>query len=340
MHNDTIRATIFICALFALFGCTASPVTFPLVDGDKVWPAPPADARIRFVTAFSRPEDLGIKESAWDRFVKFSVGSEDKSMVRPMAVAATPDGQVIYVADPDRRCIHRFDLTRRRYDCLGDSLISPVGLAMSAEGQLYVADSALDTVFVLEPSSDVLQALRLSPAPVQPTGLAAGPTGDLFVTCTGDHVIRRYDRTGEMVATYGGRGDSLGSLNYPTYLWLNHPRELLVTDTMNFRIQRFDIDDAVMGAFGEAGDGTGSLARPKGVAMDSHGHVYVIDGQHNALQIFDRDGQLLLALGERGIEAGQFWLPSGIFVTSENLILVADSYNRRVQIFRYIGDQP
>ena len=340
MRNDATRATTFVCTLFVLFGCVVAPGSIPVVDSDKVWPPPPAEARIRFVAAFSSAEDLGIKESAWDRFIKFSAGSEDRSLARPMAVAATPDGQVIYVADPDRRCVHRFDLNRRRYDCLGGALVSPVGLALSAEGQLYVADSALDTVFVLEPSSDVFQALRLTPAPIQPTGLAAGSTGDIFVTCTGEHMIRRYDRTGAMVAAYGGRGDILGSLNYPTYLWLHHSRELLVTDTMNFRIQRFDVDDRVIGAFGEAGDGTGSLARPKGVAMDRYGHIYVIDGQHNALQIFDRDGQLLLALGGRGIEPGEFWLPNGIFVTAENLIFIADSYNHRVQIFRYVGDHP
>ena len=39
-------------------------------------------------------------------------------MIRPMAVAATGDNDMVYVADPDAQCVHRYDLARARYECL------------------------------------------------------------------------------------------------------------------------------------------------------------------------------------------------------------------------------
>ena len=52
--------------------------------------------------------------------------------------AASGDGRVIFVADPDTHCVHRYDLDKGRYHCLminrGQMLLSPIGLAASVRG--------------------------------------------------------------------------------------------------------------------------------------------------------------------------------------------------------------
>ncbi len=324
------------------YSCTTPPTEKPLTGTAPAWPPPPDAARIQFVREFSGPADLGIRPSLWNRIKAIATGQDQHDMERPMAVAATDDGQLIYVADPGAQCIHRFDLQRGRYRCLiteqGDVLLSPVGVAISTEGKLYVTDSGLNMVFTATPDDNALQPLTLTPPPDQPTGLAVGPTGDLFVTSTGSHSVRHYSADGRLIQEFGGRGSALGQMNYPTYLWLSSATELLVTDTMNFRIQRIDPNGGVLSVFGTAGDGTGSFARPKGVSMDQAGNIYIVDGMHHAIQIFNRAGRLLLAIGSQGSAPGEFWLPSGIFVTQDNLIFVADAYNSRVQVFRYTGE--
>jgi len=324
--------------------CATTPTGEPFSGEGKAWPAPPEPARIRFVAEFTVPSDLGIRPSLWSRLKTLVTGPSTQRLVRPMAVVATADGKVIYVADPGARCVHRFDLQRDRYRCLitehGDELASPVGLAISENGDLYASDSGLNAVFTAGPDDDALRPLVLTPPPDQPTGLAVGPSGDLFAASTASHSVRHYAPDGSLAREYGGRGSQPGQMNYPTYLWLASASELLVTDTMNFRIQRIDPNDDVLGVFGKAGDGTGSFARPKGVAMDRFGHIYIVDSMHHAVQIFDRNGLLLLDVGKQGSGPGEFWLPSGIFVTHENLIFVADAYNSRVQVFRYIGEEP
>ena len=336
------RHGLALAVAVLLAACANTPPADPFAAAGRAWPEPPAAARIGFVTGFHAPADLGIRPTFWRRAAALATGARDDGMILPMAVAATADGQVVYVADPGAHGLHRYDLRRGRYNCLqpesGAGLVAPVALAMDAAGRVYLSDSAAGVVYVAAPGATALSALDLAPPPVQPTGLAALPDGGLAVVDTHEHHIRQYDADGRLLRDVGARGAAPGRLNYPTGLWLDPPADLLVADTLNFRIQRLGPDGHVRELFGRPGDGSGGFGRPKGVAADRAGHVWVTDGMHNAVHLFDRSGRLLLALGEVGTGPGQFWLPNGIFVTPAGLVFVADTYNRRVQVFRLLGE--
>jgi DNA-binding beta-propeller fold protein YncE len=304
-----------------------------------VWPAAPAEPRIRYVRSFSRPEDLGIRKSMLQRLTEFVFGESDPRMVRPTAVVAN-DG-VLYVADAGALGVHRFDTRDGGYLLLraeGDkALPSPVGLAIGPGGEVYVTDSALARVYVIRPGAD--QATPLAVAGLrQPTGIAYDRTqGRLYVTDTAAHAIVAFDAKGNEVSRIGTRGAGQGQFNYPTLIWCDAAGRLFVTDSLNFRVQVFDGNGRFLTAWGRHGDGTGDAARQKGVATDRHGHVYVVDALFHAFQIFDDHGAFLLSVGGMGQDRGEFWLPMGIFVGDDDVIYVADAYNRRVQMFRYLG---
>lgn len=330
--------------LLLVAACAAGPVMDPFTAEGRVWPDPPETRRIAFVGEFSSASDLGIRESAWNRFISFTAGARSDAMVRPMAVATTADGKVIFVADPDARCVHRYDLHRGRYSCLvisrKEALISPVGLAVTDDGHLFVSDSRLGRLYRASIEGRWLEHFDVSPALKQPTGITWDSSSKLlFVTDTGAQSIKAYDTNGVLVREFGGRGDQPGQVNFPTYLWFDPQRELLVTDSLNFRVQRFDGNGEFRNVFGQHGDLAGNLARPKGVATDRFGHIYVVDALFHSLQVFSRQGDFLLSIGERGQEPGQFWLPNGVFISTDDTIYVADSYNKRVQVFRYVGPE-
>ncbi len=343
---DRRRAT-FLCMIVLLgtmYACASGPDVVPFASEGRIWPEPPDPPRIAFVQAIARPDDLGIRPGFWGRLVSVVAGAPKNAMVRPMDVVATTGGDMIYVADPDARCVHRFDLERSRYDCLrvsrDESLGSPIGLAITPAGRVYVADSLLRGIFTIGAGDKYLQRLDTGEALQQPTGVAWDEdAGVLFVTDTGAQSIKAFTPEGEQVLGFGERGTEPGQFNFPTYLWLPGDGELIVTDSLNFRIQQFATDGEFLHAFGKNGDQVGDFARPKGVAVDALGHIYVVDALFNGVQIFDRQGMLLLAFGEQGQGPGEFWLPNGIHVTRDNMIFVADSYNRRIQVLRYIGTE-
>ena len=309
-----------------------------------VWPEPPEKPRVQFVRSVGKPEDLGFSKNIFTRVFEAIFGGPQEQLVRPMAVVDT--GDVLFVADPGVRGVHRFDrkagdytLLRQRDD---QALLSPVGMALGEGGAVYVTDSALKVVFVIKPGAEFAEPLALTEPLKQPTGIAYdAATKRLFVTDTGAHTIVVLDQSGKQLAKIGERGEQPGQFNYPTYTWLDTKGRLFVTDSLNFRTQiidtRPDTLGKVLGAFGTMGDNRGEAPRQKGIALDSFGHVYVTDSLLSAIQIFSDSGQFLLPIGGLGQGIGEFWLPAGIFIGKDDTIYVADAYNQRIQVFRYIG---
>ena len=334
-----IRASAAFFLALALSACAPPAQTV----GDKtplVWPAAPDAPRITFVKAFSRPDDLGISRGMFQRLADALFGHDESRMVRPMAVVAA--GDIIYVADPGAKGVHRFDQKNGRYDLIhatgGTALVSPVGLALGDAGEVYVSDSALAQVFVIRSSAKEATPLSLGSPLVQPTGIAFDAAkGRLFVVDTGAHRVNVFSRDGSLESSFGQRGTAEGEFNYPTLIWRTPQGRLYVTDSLNFRIQSFDASGRFMAKFGGLGDVTGDLPRQKGVATDGYGHIYVVDSLFHAIQIFDDTGRFLLSVGGLGQERGEFRLPTGLFIGPDDKIYVADSFNGRVQVLRYIG---
>jgi DNA-binding beta-propeller fold protein YncE len=327
-------------AILLVLGACAAPAPRLKDQAPLTWPEEvEVPARIAFVDAFSRPEDLGIEKGFFQRVGEFLFGASDARLVRPMAVVAVKG--VIYVADPGAKGVHRFDPAAGRYDLIGAGddapLPSPVGLAAGSDGEVYVADSVLASVLVIHPGATAAVPVPL-PKLGQPTGMAFDrDTHRLYVVDTTAHRVNVFNRDGSLELSFGQRGADDGEFNYPTQIWRDAQGRFFVTDSLNFRVQVVDGAGRYLKQFGQAGDGAGDFMRQKGVATDSYGHIYIVDALQGALQIFDEAGHLLLVLGNLGQDRGQFWLPAGIFIDENDFIYVADSYNRRVQIFRYIG---
>jgi DNA-binding beta-propeller fold protein YncE len=283
---------------------------------------------------FGGPEDLGIRPSAFRRLMDAVAGAKATGMIRPYAVSVHE--QRILVADPGMHAIHLFDRARRSYRLISmagdESLSSPVGVALG-RNQLFVADSALGKVFILDDKGDLLATIS---SLQRPTGLAfdAG-TGRLYAADTLAHRIVVFDHEGQQLFEFGKRGIANGEFNFPSHIFLSGS-SLLINDNMNFRIQTFTLDGRFLSVFGDHGDSSGQFSQPKGVAADTQGNVYVAGATIDRVQIFSRQGDFLLAFGGEGKGPGEFLMPAGLTIVDDK-IYVADSYNRRIQIFQFMG---
>lgn len=338
-----LTTLIAICLLSLAAGC-ATAVLSPnnlVTSTELVWPAPPAEPQLAYVMAFSRAEELGIRKGFLQQLRELVSGPRQERMVRPMSVVESP-GNRIFVADPGVRGVHLFDLDRGSYRLIqrsnGAGLPSPVGLAAGLGGEIYVSDSRLASLFVIEPGGSTAIRVPLEALLSQPTGVALDPTsGRIYLVDTGSHEVKIFARDGALLRRIGGRGTGPGQFNYPTMIWMNTTGELVVSDSLNFRTQFFDVEGNYLRQFGVPGNRPGYQAQSKGVATDTQDNVYIVDSALHAVQIFDRFGRFLYRLGLRGDGVGEFWLPSGIFIGARDTIYVADAYNGRVQVFRYTG---
>ncbi len=335
------RFLLLTLTMVPLSSCTA-PVHEKAELPALVWPASPEPPRIVYVRSFSKPDDLGISKTFFQRLRDLVFGAEESHMVRPIAV--TESGGALYVADPGARGVHRFDKVKGDYDLIQGlketPLPSPVGLARGADGEIYLTDSKLAQVLVIRRGEKVATPLELEGELLQPTGLAFDTSSkQLYVVDTKANRIQVYNAQGGLVRSIGKRGTGPGEFNYPTLLWLTPQGRLYITDSLNFRVQILDREGRFVATFGHVGDGTGDAARQKGVATDHHGHVYVVDSLFHAVQVFDENGRYLLTVGAQGQGRGEFWLPVGISIDDYDNIYIADTYNQRVQVLRYLGDE-
>lgn len=175
---------------------------------------------------------------------------------------------------------------------------NPRGLALAADGSLYVADSDNHRIQHLSPTGEVLRTwgsfadATAGEAPGgtfnQPWGVAVGPDGAVFVADTWNHRIQKFTPAGEYLTSWGYFGQA-------------------------------EVPEAFYG--------------PRDVAVDSQGRVYVTDTGNKRVVVFDEDGNYLTEFGGPGLEPGQFDEPVGIDVDENGRIYVADTWNQRIQVF-------
>lgn len=347
-------AVVMAIAALGLGGCaTSTPARLHLGLSDApegariMWPPEPDEPRYQFAGQLVGEENFVRDDSAARGvrgFLAWVVGlfDEDRPNVlqRPQAVVGDEKGR-IYVTDVSRGAVFVFDevdgeLKIWEYANGLRPFVAPVGIALAADGGIWVADAELGIVARLDHDGNsrppigggVLQ---------RPTGLARDPaSGELYVADTYAHDIKVFSPDGQLQRTIGQRGEAPGEFNFPTHLAIV-AEHLYVTDTLNNRIQIFPLAGGEPRVLGERGLYYGNLVRPKGVAVDSENNIYIVESYYDNLLIFNEAGEFLMPIGGVGHGTGRFYLPSGVWVDSYDRVFVADTFNGRVTLFQFLG---
>jgi len=349
MNAKRRMAQVSVTALVASLGAACQqplkPVFTPLPT-PLTWPAPPNEARVRYVGALTSSADLKPPPKAFQGLTDFLIGKKaPQELFGPRAVTVSRNGRFVWIADPGGRCVHGFDIVGRGYTKIteagGTPLLSPVGLCLEGDRSLLVCDSEGVAIHRLDVATGAFVATLELPEDIQrPVALYHDEgRGELFVVDVLDHNIKVLNHEARLLRTLGTRGNAPGTFNFPSDI-TSDGSTLWIADTGNHRVQGIGFDGRPVLSFGQVGDAPGDLAMPKGVALDRDGHLYVVDARFENVQIFSPQGELLLYFGEEGTRPGAFWLPAGIFIDRDNRIWVCDTYNKRVQVFEYLSMNP
>lgn len=348
---------VFIGLTLLLAGCADNHLVMDISDtgqptSPKVWPAPPDQARYRYVGELTgednfRPDNWANKNTAEQLFdwIVGLTGFNTESVVlqRPQSGTVDAEGR-IYVTDIGRGAVYVFDKPAGKLEVWdmangNTRFASPIGIALGARNEILVADADLHGVFRLDMQGNPIGEFGRDILK-RPTGLTRDSArGRIYVADTHAHDIKMFDDDGNLLKVIGKRGEEDGEFNFPTHLAFSEDK-LYVTDTLNSRIQIFNSDGKMIAKFGKLGLNIGNLVRPKGVAVDSAGNIYVVESLYDNLLVFDSQGRILLGLGGSGKATGEFYLPSGVWTDSKDQIYVADMYNGRITVLQFLGAQP
>jgi DNA-binding beta-propeller fold protein YncE len=338
-----VKAGAGACAITLatlLGGCaTKAPEQIKLV-----WPPPPLAPRIEFVRSIVSDEDLGRDMTFSDKVVEFLAGTKPppNHLAEPMGIAVSDDGNRVYVSDYAQFDVFVFDFQNKTFHKIGgdEPLQRPVGVALDANENLYVAEQMKKGVHVFDRSGKSLRFIT-DASIERPGGVAIDrERGRLYVADSGHtksevHSVKIFDLQGKFLGTLGkGKGSGEGQFLFPTNVAVDSQGNVYVTDTLNSRVQVFDADGKFVKKFGERGTGWGMFDKPKGVATDSFGNTYVVDSGWSNVQIFNQKGQVLLFFGGRGQYPGLLQNPTAIAIDRTNRIFVGDYLNHRVEVYQ------
>jgi sugar lactone lactonase YvrE len=261
----------------------------------------------------------------------------------------------------------------------------PVGITIDAAGNLYVTDASNQTIRRLTPSGTNWIVTTIAGSAggyghadgandtasfFYPQSLTVAATGELFVTDTYNHTIRKITPVGTnwVVTTPIGQVGNSGSFDGTnTTTTFNQPRSvamdkngvLFVADASNNTIRKITpvgtnwVASTIAGKVGIAAgtDGTGTNATlylPSGIAVDTNGNVFVGDTENHMIRKLTPSGTnyvVTTPVGKTRIDgstdgtnsAARFFYPIGVCLDKNGNLYVADDNNNEIRKVAPVG---
>jgi uncharacterized protein (TIGR03437 family) len=186
----------------------------------------------------------------------------------------------------------------------------PIGLALDAAGDLYIADTNNDRIRIVNAVTGNITSLSTGSYILNsPKGVAVDAAGNVYIADTNNSRILKVAPSNSITITttfagldngawgYSGDGGPAASaqLNYPYGVALDAAGNLFIADTNNQRIRRVSAATGIITTVagtkfsGYSGDGgaatSAELSFPRVVLLDPHGNIYVSDTQNQVIRL-------------------------------------------------------
>lgn len=280
--------------------------------------------------------DLKIFARSW-LWLKSGDFSVQNTNNYPTRLAIGLDGN-FYVSDAQAGAVFVYNAD---LDLIGalKGLESPLGVAVDAEGNIYVGNNRRDNVEIYNCRGAKLATVGGGTIRM-PNDLALDISGNLYVVDSVNNKIKVYDPGGQNIRNIAV--DTPISLAISSYINSTGQEvgELFVAETRLAQISVFDLQGNYIRSIGRKVSTFGSFwhgrfVKLQSLAIDSLGRLHALDCYLNKVQILDPLDGTFLGSYPSGEEPDHTKLLLDVVLKDPNTAVLTDSENKRLQIFQY-----
>ncbi len=270
-----------------------------------------------------------IAGGAIGNFITGTVGSR---LQRPVAVAAR--GDYVYIVDLGLDAVLRYDQASGRLSSVLDLKVAVTGevadIYVANDLSFYITDTDAGRVLQYDQSGQLVQVFSSYFNLTKPVAVNVLEGGDVIVADGHfDHLLH-FNSAGQLLATYGGRGEGAAEFTNITSMALG-PDGFYVGARVGRRVQVMSLNGDYSYSFEN-----GRVVFPAAIVVDRNNRSYVADMMDNQIKVFDR-GRLIATIGGAGTTPGKFMRVTDMWL-DERFLYIADSLNARIQVARLVPE--
>jgi len=257
-------------------------------------------------------------------------------------------------------------------------LNEPRGVYKDSSGEIYIADTKNHKIRKIDIFGDISTVVgtgvvgstgdggaATSAQLNQPKYIIKDTSGNLYISDSSNHKIRKVDTSGN-ISTFAGTGSSgstgdggpatSAKLNTPRGLYRDSTGNLYIADKGNHKIRMVNTSGNIStiagtGAPGDTGDGgaatSAQLDQPKGVYKDTSGNLYIADAMSHKVRKVDTSGNISTfagtgAAGDTGdggaATSAKLDQPFDVLKDASGNLYIADKQKHKIRMVDTSGD--
>jgi uncharacterized protein (TIGR03437 family) len=318
----------------------------------------PTDGQLAFSTRLAGPTGLAVDSTGIIYFAEGSIGTGSGLAIGDYRVWKIIDGVLLTAAGNGRNSFSGAGTaaSRSQFD-------APAGLALDADGNLYIADARNNLVRRIS-KAGIVETVAGNGTPGysgdsgpatqaqlnHPMGVFVEPSGTLYIADTNNNRIRKV-QDGTIITIVGngnsgffGDGDvaAVASLHGPQSVWVDSDLDVFIADTLNHRVRKVDPSGIVSTLFaargqGFAGDGGQAtdalLSFPTSIFFDNAGNLFIADEGNHRVRKVSTSGVITTVAGSDSLDLGDAGLatnarlidPRAVAVDRFGTLFIADA---------------